>query len=179
MSIVESNTRIIELLAQGIDPKRVVNIVGCKVAYMNELLQNEDVKEAIAEKAGEYLVEANEEKLVTNKYLSLENTLLRRIEEEAGTADMAQAVKALQVVAQRQDKHYDRERTTTPTGTGNVVNNVQIVSLHLPKHAIPEYQTNKENEVIAVGDKILAPMSSKTVEKLFIESAAQKAELTG
>lgn len=161
-SVQSSNARILDFLAQGIAPIQVLSIVGCSPQYMNSLLKNEEFMKEVEEARKPYLVHANEDEIVTNKYLSLEHKILKQIENQVESADLKDAIRALEVVSNRQEKRMTRK--AMPTGESRVTN---VINLVLPSHAIPEYTMNSTKEVIAIDDKLMAPMTSEGVKGLF------------
>lgn len=157
------NERIADFLAQGMTPTQVYSIVGCAPALINELIKDPTFMEAVKEKSTRYLQEADEDEIVTNKYLSLEHKILKKIEVDIGNADIRDAIRALEVVGNRQEKRMSRKTAPTP----NANPNINIAILNLPAHTIPEYVMNANKEVVAINNKAMTPMSSAGVKQMF------------
>jgi hypothetical protein len=160
-----SNERIIAFLAQGTPAVEVMNITGVSSAYMKGLLADPEFLKEVEEKAKGYLKEADEEEIVSNKYLSVEHKILKAIEGQVGTAELGDLTRALQVVANRQDKVASRKAGFNPNGQNTTT--INQVILNLPQHAIPEYVLNSNKEVVQINDRTMNPMNSKTVQGLF------------
>lgn len=157
------NDRILNLLAQGISPVQVVTIVGCSPAYLKSLMEQEDFQAALKEEQALYYQEADEDAVIGNKYLSLEHKILKQIEQQIPNAELRDALKALEVVSNRQEKAKSRHNAPVQ---GNTVN-YTTVNLSLPSHAIPEYTLNTAREVVAINGKPMAPLTGAAVKTLF------------
>lgn len=160
---VLGNKRILDFLAQGIPPQQVLTIVGCTPKHINSLLQDVGFMAAVAEARKPYLVEANEEDIISNKHLSLEHKILSQIESQIGNAELRDAIRALEVVSNVRDKKAARKHTAPQSN----VTNIQMIALNLPPHAIPEYSLNSNREVVAIDQNVMAPMTSNSVRDLF------------
>jgi len=158
------NPRILDLLAQGIQIPQVLTIVGCHPTYLKSLLEDEEFKSELEAKQKEYFAEADEEVIISNRYLSLEHKLLKQIDSMIPNAEMRDVLKALDVVANRQEKA--KGRLASPTERGNTTVYQQI-NLTLPKHTIPEYTLNGNKEVVAIGNIGMSPMTGSKVKELF------------
>lgn len=157
------NDRILNLLAQGISAVQVVSIVGCPPKYLQSLLEDTEFKAALEAEQALYFQEANEDEIIGNKYLSLEHKILKQIEAQIPNAELRDALKALEVVSNRQEKAKSRHNAPIQ---GNTVN-YTTVNLNLPTHAIPEYSLNSSKEVVAINGKPMAPLSGVAVKALF------------
>jgi transcriptional regulator with XRE-family HTH domain len=172
---MNNKERIASYLSQGLKPAQVASIVGCTPAYLSQL-----VKEAKENPEGEFALllkeysvketEAfSEDKLLTNKYLSMEHKLLEQMEASMQFAELPAITAALRVVAERQEKRMTRLQA--PTTPAHITNVVQIT---VPAHAIPSYSINANQEVIKIGDQNLAPMSADGVKGLFAQISMNK-----
>ena len=163
-----SNTRILELLAQGILPSQVITIVGVSPNYLKALLEDEDFKRELELSKQKYFIEANEEVIIGNKYLSLEHKILKQIEAQIGSAELRDNIRALEVVSSRQEKSKTRISHETMASNGLLGNKtVNNITLNLPMHAIPEYVLNNNKEVVAIDSVGMSPMSGNNVKSLF------------
>lgn len=162
-SIVVKNRRILDLLAQGVSPQQVLNITGASPAYIKALINDETFKAYLEKEAAQYMAEAKEEEIVSSKYLATEHAILKHINEQLPHAEFHHAVRALEVISKRQEAHRQQARTAAPVAA----NNINIVNISVPTHALPEYILNNNNEVVQVGAKPLSPMPSSAVVDLF------------
>lgn len=170
-----NNTRLIELLAQGVSPSQVMTITGASSEYMKLLLASpEFVAEVDAKKKG-YYREADEQEIVGNKYLALEHKILRQIEGQLGNAEFKDALRALEVVSSRQVKmNAMNARSGAPVA--QIRNTVNNITLQLPSHTIPEYVLNNKQEVISVGSVGMSPMPGAQVRELFANMLSDKGD---
>lgn len=159
-----SHDRIIKLLASGLKAAQVATIVGISPARLSQLTKEEDFQLKLADKVAELSTKDMEEVSLTAKYHAAEVALVTQVLEMAPMAELKDVVGALRVVAERQDK---RKLTTNPVPLGGGVILNQVIQLAIPNHAIPELSLTQNREVIAIGDKQLAPMSSEGVTNLF------------
>lgn len=170
MALNSQQERIIGFLAQGLKAAQVASIVGCTPAYISQLCSAQDgpegFREALTEKAKELSSSGDiEETTVSSKYLSMEHKLLKTIEDRLGEAEFPALVNALKVVGERQEKRALRKAGLSVAQQGTLVQN--IVNITVPAHALPEFRMNTNLEVTAIGDRIMAPMSSDAVRQLF------------
>lgn len=156
------NPRILDLLAQGVKPMQVLTIVGCTPQYLKSLLEDTEFKTLLEEKQAEYYKEADEDVVLSTRYLSLEHKILNTIEQQIGSAELRDNIKALEVVAKRQEAA--KSRHNSPSESKVVIN---TINLNLPAHAIPEYTLNSNREVVAIGNTAMAPMTGNAVKNLF------------
>lgn len=158
------NPRILDLLAQGVKPMQVLTIIGCTPQYLKSLLEDEEFKTDLEKKQTEYFKEADEDVVLSTRYLSLEHKILNTIEQQIGSAELRDNIKALEVVAKRQESAKNR---SGGVGEGNSRVVINTINLNLPAHAIPEYTLNSNKEVIAIGKTAMAPMTGNAVKNLF------------
>jgi len=165
--------KIASLLAQGFKPVQVASIIGCTPALISQLIKDPEFKEAYEHHVHTILesVDIEEEERLNNKYLAAEHRLLDSISDNVPMMEDGDKIKALSVIAARQEKKAERIlRLRVPQQPQQVT----IVQLALPAHAVPEYQVNSQNEILAIGHKALAPMSSNGVQNLFRQMEAQR-----
>ncbi len=170
---IQANARIIDFLAQGIKPNEVLSIVGCSPAYLNGLIKDPAFMAIVEEKAKGYTQVAVEEEIISNKYLSLEHTILKKLADQVQNAELRDNIRALEVVGARQDKIAQRKIPALANSNRTV--NVNQVILNLPAHAMPEYTLNANSEVTTIDGKTMNPMTSIAVAAMF----AQRQGLTG
>ncbi len=165
--------RILHYMAQGVTAAQTASIVGCTPSYINQLSKDElfvsQLKEAREKASGE---EVDEDKVLSNKYLAMEHKILDGMSNAMAFAELPALTRALEVVATRQEKRALRLAQPQGQGNGNV-----YVNITLPSHAVPEYQVNARREVVSIGDRTVAPMSSTGVANLFKQKQLEKAQL--
>jgi transcriptional regulator with XRE-family HTH domain len=174
---MNNKARIASYLAQGLKPSQVCSIVGVTAAYISQLLkeakENPDGEFAklLQEYASKEAEVFSEDKALTNKYMSIEHTILNAIEGQLAFAELPALSRALEVVANRQEKRL--QRLTAPRDpNGTVIHNV--IQLTIPAHAIPEHVISSNKEVVAIGNQQLAPLSADGVKNLFSQIQASK-----
>lgn len=166
---MDKKARIAHFLAQGFKPAQIASIVGVSPAYISQLGKDPSFSHLFAEEQTKVLesTDLEEEERLNNKYLAAEHTLLDSISSSAALMDPRDQIRALEVVASRQEKRQDRiARLRLPTQSP-VVNN--IVQIGIPVHALPEYHVNTEGEIVSIGNRLMAPMSSDGVKNLFTQ----------
>lgn len=167
--------RILSYLGQGLKPADVASIVGCSPSYISQLLTDPDFKAQALALRTDATRETSEDKILTNKYLAIEHKLLAAMEGQMAFAELPAITRALEVVANRQEKRMARIHAPTIAQQATQV----VVNLTLPSHAVPEYQINAQREVVAIDSKPIAPLSAVGVVNLFNQhKAAQQAALT-
>lgn len=185
--------RIKNLLASGMKPVDVCSVVGCSPAYVSQLLKDEDFKKSVEDHMIAQQSEKTEEEHLDTKYQTVEQKLLISIEQGIADADFKEKLRALEVVAKRQNERskIKMPAPALPHGGGTSVN-LHITQIALPAHAhqnAPVVTLNEKNEIIAIDNKPLAPMSSTGVKGAFekimairkeqaIQVAAQNAALS-
>lgn len=156
--------RIASLLSQNLKPSQVASIVGCSPARITQLTSQDDFKLILADKQALAEKESTESSLLDAKYLHAEHSLLNSIVELSPSADLRDVTSALRVITERQ---FRKQQITNPIHQGNVTLTQNNITLSLPKHALPEISLNTQNEVIAIDQQTLAPLSSTGVTDLF------------
>ena len=161
-------TRILNYLSSGIKPAQVATIVGCSPGYISQLIASEGFKAEL-----EAMVvdkpQDGEEKDLDNKYLSLEHSILRQVEDAIVGAELPALTRALEVVAKRQDlMRVRRQPAMQPINALGGTNSL-FITVTLPSHALPPpvILLNEQKEILAINNKALAPMSSDSVKSLF------------
>lgn len=159
--------RILNYLASGIKPVQVATIVGVSPGYISQLLKEEAFKEELELLVLQKPSDAEETDL-DNKYVSLEHSILRGIEEAIPGSELPALARILDSVTRRQEARFQRKHPAqNPFGGGG---NVTVVQISLPAHSIPAepvVEINQQGEILAINNKPLAPMSSDSVKNLF------------
>lgn len=176
MNLNAQQERIATFLSQGLKASQVASIVGCTSAYLSQLLgkDGELTEEQTAFRAHIKAKQeqsygaggTTEDEIVTAKYLGLEHKLIQQVEQTMQYAEFPQLVAALRVVGERQEKRAARQNMKMLAEQG-AFKPQQIVNISLPSHALPEYQVSGQNEIVSVGGRAMAPLSSSAVKNLF------------
>ena len=155
--------RIKEYLADGIKPAQVCTLVGCSSAYISQLLSNADFK-AEVEAAMLHNTKPQDE-ILSSRYTSVEASILSAMQSQVDGADLPQLSKALDSITRAQES---KAKIRNPALAGGAIVQ-QVVQINLPMHALPapQAQLNDKGEVIAIDNKLLAPMSANGVKNLF------------
>lgn len=164
--------RIKEYLADGLKPAQIVTLLGCSPAYISQLLSNPQYKAEV-----EAAMAANDkpqDELLTNRYVSVEAAILKQMEIAIDGAELPHLSKALDSITRAQESKAKIRNPALAGGT-----NLQtIVQISLPAHALPAptAQLNDKGEVIAIDNKVLAPMSANGVKNLFSQIKEKREE---
>jgi len=156
--------RIANFIASGLSDTQIAGIVGCTPAYLCQLKKEDSFSTLVVAAIAELPKECAEEERLGLKYLAVEHKVLRHLEDRLAFAEFRDAVAALRVLGDRQEKREAR-RHPAMASPGHITNN--YVQLSIPSHALPELTFNAQMEVVAIGDKGLAPLSSVGVKDLF------------
>ena len=158
-------TRIAEFLAQGIAAADVARIVGCTPAYLSQLASDEEFVAILTAKKEEYLASSEMDTILEDSYTSLETKIVHQLSDSIATATVSELARTLEAVAKRRDSFLKNRLPALAANNGN--NNVTVVNIAMPSYAIPSFQKNANNEIVAVDDKSLAPLPSSRVRELF------------
>lgn len=156
--------RAANLLASGIPPSQVASIMGVTPARISQLLKEESFALSLAAREAEIASGDIEEITLAAKYHAAESALIQQVMEMAPMAELRDVTAALRVVGERRIAK-EQSRNPLPIGGSTIINN--IVQLSLPSHALPEIAITKQKEIISIGDKNLAPMTSTGITNLF------------
>lgn len=174
--------RILGFIMKGLSDTQIASIIGSTPSYIGQLRkQDTEFMEALEEAqqaadlaAADSTPEQAEEELVTAKYLSLEHAILKQMEQKLEGAELRDVTRALEVVSSRQEKRADRLSREKHPSIGA---QTQVAIVMLPSHAMqalnaPAVQFNEQGEIIAVGDKSMAPMAAASVRQMFADMKA-------
>jgi transcriptional regulator with XRE-family HTH domain len=153
---------IISYLAQGLTQSQVADIVGCSPSYISQLMAQDNVKERIQELKEEKAEEEEKVKVskLEKKYLTLEERLIQRVENDMPFAEYKELLMLMQILHRRKGPLIPQQ---------SVTNNTLNVTLQVPQAAVPELVLNDRKEVIGLGDSSLAPMGAQGVKALFLK----------
>jgi transcriptional regulator with XRE-family HTH domain len=168
--------RIKALLINGLKASEIAKIVGCSAGYISQLMKDPVFQQEVAEALAIISESCTEEEHIDKHYERVEQKVLISIEEGLAEASLGEKVRALEAINKRTDQKHARKNPIAQQALGVTVN---VVSLSLPNHAAqavkPVVTLNEKQEIIAINNKPLAPMSSDAVKTLF---AARQAVIT-
>jgi len=156
--------RVINLLASGLNANQVSTIVGCTPARISQLLKDESFALKLRAKEIETNAGDIEEISLTAKYHAAESALIKQVMEMAPLAELRDVTAALRVVGERR---IQKEIAKNPSPLGGTPVYNTVIQLSLPNHALPEIAITKQREIISIGERNLAPMTSTGVTNLF------------
>ena len=157
---------IAKYLAQGLTQEQVAAIVGCTPSYISQLVAQDDIKELV--EVEQKRIQAEKENTQEEQeYSGLEKKARVYLSDNMPFAEYKDVLKLLEILNRRKEKPVPQ-----------MINNTQInvTRLSVPAAAMPEFVVNAQNEIIGIGEKSLAPMSSAGVREMFtnIKEKAQK-----
>lgn len=167
--------RILKLLASGIPPAHISQIVGCTPAYVSQLLANSEFKEKLAEELISKPADAEEEQLDI-KYAATEHRILHAINNSLEGAKLGELTRTLEVVAKRQTEVKKIAAIRTAPASGKTVVNLTLPAIFYKTQA-PAIEMNSESEVISIGGNNLAPLQAGGVKSLFDKLKERRMEL--
>lgn len=170
--------RVARFLAQGLKPTQVASIVGCTPARISQIVKEPGFEEVLAAEQERYGLtdeEVAQEQQLNNKYLALEHKLIDSIESQAALMEPRDQIKALDIVAARQEKRAHRlAMLKMPAQNSHIQQN--IINIAIPSHALPEYAVNAQSEIIAIDNKPMAPLGAAGVKEMFTAMRKNKLE---
>lgn len=151
--------QIIEYLAQGMGKEWVLGTLGISTALFDEMLASDGMTDEISARARTLLTER-----IALKYDRMEESVLKQIDKRMDEFDANGLCRILETVAKTRvlksaalPGHY--------TGPATQQNTIVLV---MPQNmASKEVVVNSTNEVIAIGDRSMAPMALGNVKDLF------------
>lgn len=160
--------KILNFLSQGFKPAQIASIVGVTPAYISQLVKEPSFQEQYKSRLATIEAETDmeEEERLTNKYKAGEHVLLDSIIGQAPMMEHRDQIRALEVIAARQEKRAAR---LLAIKQGPQQAHQTYVQINLPAHALPEVRMNEDNEITQIGTRLMAPMSSEGVKNLFTQ----------
>jgi predicted transcriptional regulator len=152
--------KAIHFLSLGLPHSQVASILGVSPGRISQLLKEPEVQEALKIKELEVSAESHEVERLEAKILAAKNSLLDAIAQRQHEASFMELAKAFQIIA-----GAEKQRNTIPVQGATLLGTV--VQISLPERIHPEITITKDNEVIAVGERNLAPLAAPAVTALF------------
>lgn len=160
--------RAATFLAQGLKPTQVASIIGVTPARLSQLSKEDQWAEIYAKACEAHGMTPADEAaaaLINNRYAALEAKIIDSIDANITVMEPRDQIKALDVVATRQERVQARLRAAQ-LGHGNTIQQT-VVQISIPAHAMPEYQVNERSEIVSVDGKAMAPLGAHGVRTLF------------
>lgn len=153
--------RIISYIAQGFGTEKICEMVGCTPSYIEEVKQHSDF-DTIYKRSQRQLLKLKEAEETEDKYDALERSTLSAVKDNLPFAEFRDLTKLMEMMIRRKQQAAP---ITAASITFNQTNNT--VMLSIPHAAAPEIVLNNQKEVIAIGNRSLAPMQASGVRQLF------------
>lgn len=158
-------------LAQGIKPTLVAKMHGIADSTLSELTKTPKFLEIF-----EPLKEQFTNTRLDKRYAELEEASLKELQSRVTSefVEVHQLTRILETLAR-----VKQSKIPTPLGglTNNgLINLTQQVTLQLPDHAKSELVINEKGEIIAFGQRSLAPLQSSAVIDIFKQLDKQRIE---
>lgn len=158
--------------AQGFKAVRIASILGVSASYISQVQAEQDYPTLLKEWK-ERIKIAKEEEEREKSYIRLEDKVIAQVEESLPFAEFRDLTQMMQLLLNKKQK-------LSPT-PGSIIHNTQnnVTFLSLPTSVLPaEIVLNAQKEILAVGDKTLAPMPSSGVRSLFDKISKRRHALT-
>lgn len=189
--------RIANLIVQGMQPSLISRIVGCDPSYISHLLKSEEFKYHVSclkkeIEAGEPVdLEAGADRkqetlFYADKLAATEHTLLDKVIAEASYMTGKEAVMAIDVIGKRRDAVLNSLNPASKAAqpaligiqvTGGDGATVNVVQLTIPSICAPELTLAGSSEIIAIGDRSVAPMPTTTLQKILEKEGDEPIEV--
>lgn len=146
--------KIIGYLAAGVSQSAAAQAAGVSDGYVSQLLELEEVREAVAVKKAGRLEQAIE---VDAQIEHGEKLALQQIVRKLGSplTPLKEAVQAFSVL--------NSARKKADEGAGNQAGAVDTITIVLPRAAKTMIQINTDNQIIEVNGRTTAPLPSKAL----------------
>lgn len=161
--------KVAGFLAQGLKPAQVASIVGLSPGRISQIVREPEFAPLLAAAQQRYEVSSDDQAAaarINNKYLALEDRLIDQLDSQAACMEPKDLIKALDVVAARQDRLKIRMAPAPAAASTQV-----LVNISMPAHALPDYKVNSLNEIVSIDEKPMAPLAASSVRQLFKDMA--------
>jgi hypothetical protein len=155
--------KAVHFLSLGLSPSQVASIVGVSPGRISQLLAEPEIKEMVALKEVENSEKNAEEQRIDAKMLSVKNTLLDNLAVRSNEASFMEIARAFEIVCRAESL----KKNPIPL-QGTQIFNGMTVQISMPQRTLrEEIQITSDREVIAIGDRALAPLNASQVTSLF------------
>lgn len=165
--------RALELLKKGLTTGQVASVIGVSPGRISQFLQKEEVKQALEVARAESDTKDIEEVQIQAKTVAVKNVILDALAKRTDEASYMDLARALEMISRAESI----KQNPIPLSGGPIFNHAQVV-ITMPDRVIQqEIQITQDREVIAIGNRALAPMPASRVTKLFEEMKNERASL--
>lgn len=155
--------KAIELLSLGLAPGQVASVIGVSPGRISQLLADPAVKDQIALKELENSDKNAEDMRVEAKIMAVKNNLLDHLTRRADEASFMEIARAFEIVSRAEAL----KKNPLPLA-GTQIFNGMTVQISMPQRSLTqEIQITNDREVIAIGNRALAPLPARQVTELF------------
>lgn len=166
--------KILNYLANGLAPSQVATLVGVSPGFISQLRSNPEftakLKAAILDNP------ATVDDKLEDKYCAVEHALINAVQDSLPGAELPAISRALEVVAKIRLARYQQKNPLLLQQ--NMIGNINVVQLTMPSHLLradPIIHMNEKQEILAIDNEPMAPLSSDGVKNLFTQIKAQRA----
>lgn len=156
--------KAIHLLSLGVRAGQVATIIGVSPGRISQLMAQPEVQERLAALSISQDSADTDKKRIEAKELAAKDSLLDSITARRDEASFMDLARAYDIICRAES--YKRNPLPIP---GAQVFNGTVVQIAMPSQGLKalDIQITKAGEIIAVGDRELAPMSATGVMNLF------------
>ena len=156
--------RAIHFLSLGVRPGQVASILGVSPGRISQLLSQPEVKEKLDALAVSMNSQDVDKQRIEAKELAAKDSLLDSITARREEATFMELARAYDIICRAES--YRKNPLPMP---GAQIFNGTVVQIAMPIQGLKalDIQVTKAGEIIAVGDRELAPMSATGVMNLF------------
>lgn len=163
--------RIANLLASGLTPTIVSSIVGVSASYVSQLRADPEFQEHVTALKQEAMEEENssekEVTIYTDKLLGAEHKIVDHILERLPYMEDRATISALREIGARNDSLRKQSLMGSAIKeVGKSGGTLRMIELTIPSVAAPDLLFGKNNEVVQIGSRSIAPMPTATLQKI-------------
>lgn len=162
--------RIASLLVSGLAPSQIADIVAVSPSYISNLKADPDFQLHLQSLAEERLTdetEVDEDSIYKDKLAAAEHKIVSHILERLPYMADNHAILALSTVGNRRDA---MQKANLMSGIGSALKQnggtVRMVEVTIPAAAVPDIVLGKNNEVISIGGRAIAPMPTSALQRM-------------
>lgn len=147
---------VLDLLSQGISPVQVAETVGVSESYISQLMGDESFQASVQEHKARMAAEdlAHDKRVET-----IEAKFLDNIEKKAPLANLQQSLQAFKIL------NTAKKRRDGVIQAGGPKAGV-VVQILLPNSIVPQYVTNRNNEIVEVEGKTMVSIAPKKLDEI-------------
>lgn len=171
--------RIANLRARGMPASMIASLTGVDPSYISKLLKDEDFKYHVeslktelaeAESATKDSQREEEEAYLGDRYAAAEHKLLDKLVDLTDYMTPRDASSALEAVGRRRVAQEDARIKRMVAENGGLLvgdnSTVNITRITIPAICAPDLVIAGNNEIVAIGDRSVAPMPSAKLKDM-------------